>query len=193
MGVFDAVGQIILDFVRWVVSVIFPFHIINDYEQGVRLRAGQLRTLLTSTNGIFGSGLHWYWPLVGEILKQGVVLRVNKTPTQTLTTLDGVEVTLSLGCRWSINDVKSLWLRVHDGEETVIDLVEGTAGALVPTVNYSDLNAWLPSAMVAGIKKRTRGWGIDIGEVYLMNLCRPASLRILSDTKSDIERLLRQP
>jgi regulator of protease activity HflC (stomatin/prohibitin superfamily) len=192
MGVFDAVGQIILDFVRWVVSVIFPFHIINDYEQGVRLRSGRLHALLTSTNGIFGTGLHVYWPLIGEILKQGVVLRVNETPIQTLTTADGSEATLSLGVRWSIHDVRALWLRVHDGEETVLDLVQGTAGAVVPTLTYDALHTDLAPAMVAGIKKRTRGWGIDINEVYLTNLCKPPALRLLTDTHANIHKLLAQ-
>lgn len=41
---------------------------ISDWEQGVRCVLGNARDLLTSENGLFGTGLHLFWPIIGEVL-----------------------------------------------------------------------------------------------------------------------------
>ena len=80
------------EFLQAVVERIYefwPFRIVSVWEQGVRMRSGNPTKLLTSRNGLFGSGVHGFVPLVGEIIVEDVNIRVIETGWQSLVTADG--------------------------------------------------------------------------------------------------------
>ena len=67
---------------------LWPLRIVNDWEQGVRVVHGNATTLLTSSNGMFGTGLHCFWPLIGEFVSQDTNIETPETGLQTLTSKD---------------------------------------------------------------------------------------------------------
>lgn len=177
----DAFGQLLMTWAQWIRALI-PLRIVRDWEQGVRMRAGNITALLTPHNGLRGTGLHLFLPLLGEVAIVSVALRVGETTLQTIVTRDAKEATVSLGIRWQISDLSALFARIHDPEETVLDLVRGAAGALIPTLAWEELPGKLPGALLSDIRRRTAGWGVKVHEVYLCNLAAPQALRILSES-----------
>lgn len=175
-----AFGELLVAWAAWLRQLI-PFRIVRDWEQGVRLRAGRVTALLTSTNGLRGTGLHLFWPLIGEVWVLPVLLRVAETTLQTVVTRDGREATISLGVRWQIRDLRALFLAVHDAEDTALDLIRGTAGSLIPGMDWSELPGQLPERMAKEVRARMRGWGVTIHEVYIVNLTASQTLRILAE------------
>ena len=54
-----SLGELVEQALEWVYRF-WPARVINDWEQGVRCVLGNARGLLTSQNGLFGTGLHLF-------------------------------------------------------------------------------------------------------------------------------------
>lgn len=188
---FSAFGDLITQWAAWLRQLV-PIKIVNVYEQGVRFRNGNPTGLLTSENGLRGGGMHFFWPCIGEIITKTVTLRVNECQLQSLPTADGVDATVSIGLRWTIRDLLLMWTKVHDGEATVTDVVSGAAGQVIPTLDWADLPTKLGPAIEAAVRKGTRGWGVEIHAVYIMNLAKAPGLRLFADAHNPLSALLQK-
>jgi len=111
-------GEFLKQAFEWLYQF-WPVRIIHDWEQGVRCRFGNATSLLTSQNGLGDTGLHVFWPLVGEINLYETNIEVSETELQTHTTGDGVAVTISLGIKYRIFDLKRMYQSIHDPVETL--------------------------------------------------------------------------
>lgn len=159
----------------------WPFRIVADWEQGVRCRFGRATALLTSRNGLFGSGLHVFWPLAGEIHTTETNIEVEETALQTHTTSDGVPVSFSLGVQYRIRDMRRMYLHIHDPAQTLENEICATAGTCVANTKYGEL----PSRLCGRVLEETEGllddWGIEVISVSLMNLAKVRPLRLITD------------
>ncbi len=159
---------------------LWPLRIVREWEQGIRLRAGTVVKLLTSSNGIFGSGVHPFLPFLGEILTEECNQRVVETSWQTLTTLDGVSVSFSLAARYQIRDLSKLYVSVHDPEETIKNQLSAAA-EILDSIIAENVAAEFAPAIHDAAKKRLTEWGVKLLQVSLFNRVEAPSLRLLND------------
>ena len=77
-------GEFLSQILDWLYRF-WPMRIVHDWEQGVRCRFGNATSLLTSSNGIFDTGFHVFWPVIGEINIYETNIEVSETELQTHT------------------------------------------------------------------------------------------------------------
>ncbi len=159
----------------------WPLRIVNDWEQGIRLRGGRITRVLTSKNGLFKTGLHVFWPMFGEIITENSAVDVNETPMQTHTTSDGTAVSFSLGIKYSIHDLGLLYLHVKDHHETILTEAQGCAGQLVAEMKYTELDEKLALTVYEYLNESLEEWGIELEDVTLINLTAAQALRLIGD------------
>lgn len=167
-------GDFLKEAVAWLYEF-WPLRIVTDWEQGVRVRAGRATALLTSENGLFGSGLHVFWPGFGEIYVDDVNIRTIETEPQTVQ-----GVTFSLGIKFRTKDLRAQYLKIHDPDDTVADEARSAAGlaALEHGLTLETAAEFGPRVLEQ-IKKETRGWGQDVLAVRLINVTEAPALRLL--------------
>lgn len=173
-------GEFLLKAFEWLYEF-WPIRIVSDWEQGIRMCGGRARKLLSSRTGLFRSGIHFFWPLLGEILTDDCVVDVNETPMQTKTTADGESVSFSLGLKYSIRDMRELYLQIKDHHETVLTEAQGCAGYWVGEMDFDDLNQKLANLIFKDLSERFESWGIDLQDVSLINLAAARTFRLIGD------------
>ncbi|MBW2271846.1 MAG: SPFH/Band 7/PHB domain protein [Deltaproteobacteria bacterium] len=174
------VGEFLTQVFEWLYRF-WPVRIVRDWEQGVRCRFGNATALLTSHNGVFGTGLHIFWPVVGEINVNETNIEVTETELQTHTTADGNPVTLSLGIKYRIRDLMSMYVSIHDPVETLSNEICSAAGRCIPEMHYKELSECLPEQIRAEIADPMEEWGIEIVGISLINLVKARPLRLILD------------
>ncbi len=164
----------------------WPVRVVNDWELGVLVRAGQVKACLDSRNGLFGSGLHWFCPGLSEIWKQEANIETILTPSQTHTTVDGVVVSFNLAVRYAVVDLAKVFSTIHDVGGTLVAELAANAGRLVAESTYDEVcglaedsdglggDVW--NALVETAEK----WGIDLQQVELANFARVRAMRLIT-------------
>lgn len=173
-------GEFLREIFKWLYRF-WPTRIIRDWEQGVRCRFGNATSLLTSTNGLFGTGFHVFWPIIGEIGVYETNIEVLETELQTHTTADGVPVTFSLAVKYRIFDLKRMYLSIHDPLETLGNEICATAGRCVASTLSAELSDRLCERVEQELKEEMDGWGIDVVSLSLINHSRARPIRLIMD------------
>lgn len=175
-------GEFLQAIAEWVYRF-WPFRVVRQWEQGVKLRAGRIRDgALTHENGLLGTGLHAFWPVLGEIVDRDANIEVLETELQTVRLRDGTEATFSLGVRWRIRDLAALYSKVHSPTATVQEAVRSAAGEAARGFEGIDaLGAGLGEAAAAGARKLMHGWGVEVIGVTPINLTAAPALRLIAD------------
>ena len=161
---------------------LWPLRIVRDWEQGVRLRLGNATASLNSANGLFKTGLHAFWPVLGEIIGQSTNIQTPETDRQDLETVDGKRVSFSLAVRYRVRDLRLLYLKIHDQDDTVLEEVRSAAAyvaqrGLLNQVTGSDFG----ENVLAQVKKQTHGWGLEFLSVTPVNMTTAQQLRLIQD------------
>ena len=159
----------------------WPLRIVSAWEQGVKLRAGNPTDLLTSTNGWHGSGLHFYWPVLGEIITADTASRVVETGWQSLVTKDGEGVSFSLAARYRIRDLVKLYTTIQDPDETIQNQLSAAASEALSTLNLDEIDAQLAAMVKKEARKQLTQWGVTLLEVSLFNRIEAQAIRLLSE------------
>lgn len=174
-------GDFLLKAAEWVYHF-WPFRIVNDWEQGVRLRGGHAVKLLTSANARRpGRGVHAFWPGVGEILVREVNIEAPETDLQDFISLDGTPWCAAFAITFRIRDLRALYLKVHDYEETIIAEAKAAAAAAGRTLSDDEMGERLEEMALGEAKKQTHGWGLDLLRIRPTTLSRVQALRLVGD------------
>lgn len=161
---------------------LWPFRIITDWEQGVRVFSGRATRLLTSSNGIFSSGVHWFCPLLGSIESENANIAVVETDIQTIASLDGKQATFSLGVKYRVRDLRAVYTKIHDVDDTILEQVRSSAGNTVPGLQWNDMRERLGPTVEKDVRARMYGWGIEIIEVAPINLIDAQAIRLIQES-----------
>jgi regulator of protease activity HflC (stomatin/prohibitin superfamily) len=157
----------------------WPFRIVSDWEQGVRVRNGRAVSLLTSKNGLFRTGLHLFWPAVGEIIISETNVEVNRTEMQTHTTKDDVTVTFALTLKYRIRDLRAMYVQIHDHDDTIVAEVCASAGRWIAELDYDDAQGELPDCIFKDVCERMEDWGIDVQDISLFSFTSARAMRLI--------------
>ncbi len=176
-------GELIREAADWIYGM-WPMRIVQDWEQGIRVRHGNVTALLTSTNGLFKTGIHFFWPFIGEVITEEANVRVVETDFQTCVTKDGKDATFSLGIKYKIRDLKAMYLKIHEHGDTVNEEIRSSAGTIVPDMNFANMPRQLGDAVAERARQRMRGWGVELVAVSLVNLTAAQPFRLIFDSGS---------
>lgn len=153
---------------------LWPFRIVNAWEQAVKLRCGRIR-------GLLKPGLHFFWPFLEEITTQEANVEVVSTPHQTCTTSDGKVVTFNLVIRYRTVDLAKQYATIHDAGETILAEVCASAGAWAPELTAEEANAELADDVWGDIQERFAEWGLELEAITLANFAVVQAIRLIGE------------
>ncbi len=154
-------------------SYITPFIVVDAYDRGIVLRFGRYHKTLEP-------GFHWLWPFYEFALTQCVAWDTSSLHDQSLTTKDGVQVSVSAVLTWRVHDVSTFLIDVQDQNTVLADVAYGLVAQHVLTNTWSDLLA--PEALERlkkGVRAKAFRFGIEVSNVQFANVTKSRSIRLL--------------
>ena len=149
-----------------------PVAVIKDYEEAVVLRLGVYNRTLKP-------GLHGIIPLAEEVLRDETVFRTTNLNEQSLTTIDGVSVTVSAVVGTKIRNIRKALLETRTVDEVITDTVYGTIGTLVPQHTWNQINGAEFLSFVKGTCQQTlRDYGVTVHSIAFDNLTKTTAYRL---------------
>ncbi len=173
-------GELLKQVIEWIYAF-WPLRVVHDWEQGVRCLLGNATHRLTSENGISGTGLHWFWPGVGEIIVHETNIEVVETALQTILSAEESPVTFSLGLKYRINNLKRMYQQIHDASDTLCNEVASTAGYVVSHMEVASISDRLCDAVLLETKEQLGEWGIEVVSLRLMNFSEAQPIRLIGN------------
>jgi len=166
----DKLIQLVADFAQ----LFFVWTIVHPYQRAVVLRLGRFSRVL-------GPGWHWVAPLrIEEALHETVTPRTTNLPTQTITTSDGVQISIAALVTWQVSDVRKLLLESAEHQEAMLDTAAGVLASSVMAVRWDDLASnEFARTLRTDIKKKAKKWGILVTDVQLTDLAKTRTVRLL--------------
>jgi regulator of protease activity HflC (stomatin/prohibitin superfamily) len=173
-----SIGELVKQILEWVYAF-WPMRIIHDWEQGVRCLFGNAKARLTSSNGLGGTGLHFFWPGLQEIEVCDTNIEVVETDLQTHTSLDGAPVTFSMGLKYRITNLMRMYKSIHDARETIYNEISSVAGWCVGQMDYEAIRHDLCEHVLRETKEQMGEWGIEVMSLHLINMSEAKPLRLI--------------
>jgi len=127
-----------------------------------------------------GPGFYLIWPLFQQIIWVEVTPQVVDLRPQSVLTAGGRSLVVSGAVRYRVTDVKKAILDVQDYDASIVALALGTIAATVSgagTHSLPDLQKQVRDALA----KESSGWGLKIEQVYITDLDKCRSLRLLQN------------
>ena len=150
--------------------------LISPDESGVRVTLG---------NRVSSSlpGWYIYWPLIQEMTIITVTPQVVDLRVQSVMTRDGRDMCFGGAIMYRIRDAQNAILKVQDYDKSLQTLALGIISRYVGKI---ELNQQLEissieTAILDGVRKDARGWGLEIMRVYITDLGIAKNIRLLTD------------
>lgn len=124
MGFLSDIFQEIKNLLTWYV-------IVTPWEAALRVRGGKNVTVLKA-------GVHWCVPIIHQVYRQSIRLRICDLPTQTLTTADGHTLTLKGMLGYEIKNIRKLYDKLQHADDALSNLVSGHIATFVAAQNRGD-------------------------------------------------------
>lgn len=175
------IGEFLKELVGWLYDF-WPFRIVRDWEQGLRVCLGRAGQPLTSRNGLFGTGVHVFPPGVGEILVEEANVEVSETGIQTFTTRDRQTVTISFALEYRIKDMRRLYLGIHDTSATLVNATLAAAGRALSELNLDEIHDELEDIVVSEVEEKLGEWGVEVLALTPITFVVGKALRLIQGT-----------
>ena len=105
MSIFREIFNALIRMFTWLV-------VIAPWEQAVRVRLGKHVRILYA-------GVHIRIPFADRIYRQSIRRRISLLGTQTISTKDGIAITIASAIGYEIVDLRKLYESLHDAEDTI--------------------------------------------------------------------------
>ncbi len=152
-----------------------PFVVVGPWEQGVRIRFGK-------TAKLFTPGWHWVIPVLDRIIVHGTQRRTVNIPMQTVTTSDGVPITIAGACAYTIKNLLTLYMQLHCPDDAVINFSQGAIAKYVTGNPVASANPNKITEFVIKEIDLTR-YGLSQIEVFITDMVRVKTYRIINDSR----------
>ena len=128
-------------------------------------------------------GWYIYWPLIQEMTKISVTPQVVDLRAQSVLTGDNVDMCCGGGIMYRISNSVNAILKVQDYDKSLQTLALGIISRYIGEVkSFKELKIpQIEAAVLDGIKKDARGWGLEIMRVYVTDLGTTKNIRMLTD------------
>ena len=147
------------------------FFTVVPWERGVRVRMGKHMKVCQP-------GIHIQLPFIDKVYLMNIRDRIHATNAQTLTTADGVTITLQAGIRFSIVDVMPMYNRLHQAGDTIGLEIEGLISDYVITHKADECK---PAQVLAHVKDHIHleEYGLDCTKIMLTDFVRTKTYRFI--------------
>ena len=158
---------------NWITKLFQWWVIVMPWEKGIRIRLGKRWTLLSE-------GIYLKLPIIDRIYVQSTANRVIAGPVQTLTTLDGKTLTISVTIGYCIEDVQKLYQKVFHTELTITNMVLGQVSEFISTKTIYECN---PKSIELFISEAIKMSDLGIGNVHakITGYALVKTYRLISD------------
>lgn len=157
------------------------FTVIESYEAGVIMRLGNCRKVVTSSNGMCGTGFHWMWPFAENDITEHIKPRVVSFKGRSLMTKDGKNVVVSLTITYKVADVQKALLEVFDVDNCIDDIGQLVAARTIQQFNYVDLSSELfEKELLSNCRDRAAEFGLEIVDAGLSEIALARTIRLMS-------------
>lgn len=165
--------QTILELIQRCFALFIWWTVIQPWEQGIRVRLGKDRKKLNP-------GIHFMIPYLDVIFKQTVRRRYTNFGPISVTTSDGVTLTLSGAVGYLIKDLDMLYDRLQHPEDGVHSL---TAGAIAEFVSAHTFAECGPAMIREGARPllRLRKFGLSVVQLTLTTYAKVRTIRLITD------------
>jgi membrane protease subunit HflC len=172
--VLDRLLDLVLDFIG-----IFRFGVVLDnFENGVILRFGKLRTVMTEP------GFYWLAPFyIDRAITDTSVIAARDLPTQSVTLSDGVTVIAGPVVSFKTSDPEKFFLQVDNAEAALADSARGTIREVLSGMTWDQVSGpdqAVAEALTKAVRKQAWKFGIEVTQVSLADLARAKVLRVVT-------------
>lgn len=144
------------------------------WEKGIRIRLGKRWTLLNE-------GVYLKLPIIDRVYVQSTANRIIAGPVQTLTTICGKTLTISVTIGYCIEDVSKLYKKVYHTELTITNMVLGQVSQFIANNRIEDCK---PKAIESFISDAIKISDLGIGNVSakITGYALVRTYRLISDS-----------
>lgn len=154
-------------------SLLF-WRILPPNERGIRTFCGKHPIEL-------GPGLHWVFPVLGDIMVTDITEQVVDVRSQSLTTRDGESVAIGISVAYEVLNAYKALYRVEDRDNSLVNETLRIVGEFVRTHDYGNLlEDTLADWVIRELRKiATDRWGLKVLRVGLSDCSKHRALRIM--------------
>lgn len=184
----NGIADLLLAIWEAIMDMVAPYEIICEWEQGVKTKWGKIVKTCKHTNGVRGTGLHFYWPIIGGLDTHDCNLSTMQSDDQTLTTSDGETVVVAMTLAYRITDAGRFYRWIHDQDETIQNVIESAVGRAVPKLNWWKTNKrkdWglvenLVDMVTEEITPKLRKWGVEPVDLATHTMVKCRTYRLIT-------------
>ena len=148
------------------------FYTVVPWERAMRVRMGKhMRVMLP--------GIHIQIPFIDKVFLMNIRDRAASTCPQTLTTVDGVTITLQVAYRFEVTDIEPMYNRLHQAANTISQEIEGRVSEFVTENRAEDVS---PGAIRENVldKIDLSKYGLKCTKVFLTDFARVKTYRLIN-------------
>lgn len=162
------------DLIRGLGKLIPRIVLVRSTYEGVFFFLGRHEKLITSKNGLFQTGIHFYWPIICEVDTVPIRRQTTRLEKQYLSTKDEVPVGICGVLVYEVADTLKLLTECFDYEDTIRDLSLFAIREIVKDNTFDDLlnNALLDKELTALLRKKLKRFGVRTIRFNLSDIVR---------------------
>jgi len=146
---------------------------VNEFEHGVILRFGKYKKTVEA-------GMVWKIPFFDNVMLCRNTVTTMGIKNQSLTTVDGLEVTIEAIVKYKISNAKKFLLEVYDADDAINDITQSKIKELVNLSTWEELRNLKDSETKDLIQKESTEWGIKIYYVTITDLVRTRCYKLIN-------------
>jgi regulator of protease activity HflC (stomatin/prohibitin superfamily) len=164
----------LLDLLASWYAYLVPWAILRDDQVGLVLRLGRVRRTMVK-------GWNWKWPIIESVMIETSALDSIVLREQSLTTRDGVAVTVRGVITYRVVDPQRYIIDVDNPLTVINDAVTIAIGELVPELDAPEVlqGGGFQSSLTRRVRARAKQWGIEVQSVGLADRTRARALRLM--------------
>ncbi len=175
-----SLGELLEKLAEWLAQF-WPIRRINDWEQGVMVRAGRIVGTRTSSTGLLGTGFHLLLPFFHELIVEDSNIDAEFSPRLDLVTIDGHPISLLITVQYVITDMATMWRSIQDYEDSVIAAVcsEVVETGLQMKLEY--VSEFLCTTALIRCREVLSPWGVHIKHLGIASMTTSQVLRLIGE------------
>lgn len=132
----------------------------------------------------------WYidWPIIHQFTKVNVAIQGVRFAVQSITTRDGVDISVRGAVLYRITDAHKAIFETDDFDQALEAIAGGVIGSFIANKTYDEIrdHKEIKAEIMKGLRGEATGWGIRLLRVYLPDICRSSSIRVLADQPTSL-------
>lgn len=163
----------IQDILKYITNFLTFWVIISPFERGLRIRFGKNVKILTE-------GIHLKIPIFDAVYIQTIRSRNISSGIQTVSTKDGITISLGSIVQYNINDIYKLYNTLYHPEMTITNLVMGEISNYISDNIISDCSPQKIQDKISAKLKNTK-YGIEFEFVNITTYAIVKTFRLIQD------------